>query len=192
MKNLSKSQEDITSATKKKSSNGKCCGIYGLRNKVTNKWYIGHSLNIKRRWGTYKRFDCKSQRKLHAALIEYGYDTFERNIIEECPPVSLLERVTYWTKHYDAVNNGYNCKVGGYCASEKSRKKMRDAKLGKPLSDTHKESIKNGSRPITDEQKDKMKLGTHTYNYLKDHPELWTEEFRKKYIESKRRQLKLI
>jgi excinuclease UvrABC nuclease subunit len=34
-------------------------GIYGLRNKITGKWYIGKSIDVEYRWSNYKRLNCK-------------------------------------------------------------------------------------------------------------------------------------
>jgi predicted GIY-YIG superfamily endonuclease len=32
-----------------------CCGIYGLRNKLNGKWYVGQSLDIRARLMLYRR-----------------------------------------------------------------------------------------------------------------------------------------
>lgn len=64
---------DITKSTSKKSEKKTCCGIYGLKNKINNKWYVGQSaVSIEGRWGEYKRLQCHNQPKLLNALIKYG------------------------------------------------------------------------------------------------------------------------
>ena len=106
-------------------------GIYGLRSKTTGKWYIGQSLNIKARWNKYKKLNCKSQGKLLRALTKYGYDDFEKIVLESnsSEQFKLDEREIYWIEHYDAIANGYNIRAGGSRGkfSEESRKKMSEA-----------------------------------------------------------------
>ena len=110
-------QNATTSETEKKSLNAKCCGIYGLRNKTNGKWYVGQSKrSIHSRWVEYKNVHRnKGQVKLYKALRKYGYDGFEKIILEEClPEQAILDaREDYWIRFYDSVENGYNCRYGG-------------------------------------------------------------------------------
>lgn len=112
------SQNDTTNSTEPKSSNGKCVviGIYGLRNKKTGKWYVGQSVDIYGRWDkAYRRRQCKNQRKIYNALKKYGYDAFEKVVIEECDNVDWIMdyREMYWIKSYNSIERGYNIKNGG-------------------------------------------------------------------------------
>lgn len=93
----------------------KVVGIYGLRCVVTGKWYVGQSLDIQSRMGDYRNLRCKNQRKLYYALKKYGYDGFEKSIIETCDPVEWIldYREMYWIRHLNSVENGYNLSVGG-------------------------------------------------------------------------------
>lgn len=112
-------------------------GIYGLRNKVNDKWYVGQSVDIGVRWREYRLLRCKSQPKLYNALLKYGYEGFEPQLLEECDVASLPNREEHWVKEKDSVKNGYNCKSGGYNGgkhSEETKQKLRLAKLGKPNS----------------------------------------------------------
>lgn len=112
-------------------------GIYGLRNKLNNKWYVGQSLDIDARWREYRLLRCKSQPKLYGALLKYGYEGFEPQLLEECDIASLPNREEHWVKEKDSVKNGYNCKSGGYNGgkhSEETKQKLRLAKLGNPNS----------------------------------------------------------
>jgi len=91
-------------------------GIYGLRCKSTNKWYVRQSWNVEDRWTNYyQKFKCKRQPKIYNALMKYGYDDFEKVILEEtCPSQLMLDRrEIYWSMYYDSINNGYNLRVGG-------------------------------------------------------------------------------
>ena len=74
-------------------------GIYKIIS-PTNKPYIGQSINIKKRFGQYKRFDCKNQNKLYNSLVKYGWDAHKKDILEECSIEQLNERETYWKQYY--------------------------------------------------------------------------------------------
>lgn len=128
---------DTTINTTKLSVPNVCCGIYGLQNKLKpEKWYVGQSLNIPKRWSKYDGLKCKSQRKLYNALRKYGIDAFTKVILENCERNKsiLNDRETFWVQKLDAVNLGYNLRSGGDgggIPSEESRAKMRSARLGK-------------------------------------------------------------
>lgn len=96
----------------------KIVGIYGLRCRTTDKWYVGQSWNIYSRWNrAYKRLHCKAQRKLYNALVKYGYDAFEKRIIEQCDadiPQDMLDiKESSWIQHFNSVEHGYNLSSGG-------------------------------------------------------------------------------
>lgn len=126
------SQNDTTSETKPTSSNDKCVvtGIYGLRNKTNGKWYVGQSVDIIDRWKGYKGLKCKNQRKLQYALKKYGYESFEKTVIEECDNVDWIldYREMYWIRRLDSVKSGYNLTYGGRGGerSAEARQKLRD------------------------------------------------------------------
>lgn len=113
-------------------------GIYGFRNKEKpEKWYVGQSVNIENRWNEYRLLRCKSQPKWYNALVKHGYEGFDAFILEECEAERLSEREEFWVKEKNSVENGYNCKSGGYKGgkhSEETKQKLRLAKLGKPNS----------------------------------------------------------
>jgi group I intron endonuclease len=117
MNNQNEDQNDIMPKIEKGLLKEKCkiIGIYGLRNKVNGKWYVGQSINVEERWKDYKRLKCKKQRKLYAALLKYGYDNFETVLIENCEKDynALNARETYWIQEYNSVNEGYNITFGG-------------------------------------------------------------------------------
>lgn len=90
------------------------CGIYCIRNLVTNKVYIGKSKNI------YKRihqhiYDLKNNRKhenpyLQNSWNKYGRKSFEYFVLEflEENEELVAKRELYWMKKYDSLNKGYN------------------------------------------------------------------------------------
>jgi group I intron endonuclease len=117
----------------------KIVGIYGLKNKITGKWYIGQSTNILRRFRDYKTLRCKKQPNIYFAIIKYGFDSFEKIILEECESADWIldYREIYWIKFYDSFLNGYNLTEGG-------KTNLNKQFGGKKMSAKHRESIRLG------------------------------------------------
>jgi group I intron endonuclease len=124
-------------------------GIYGLQNKLKpEKWYVGQSRNIKKRWSKYQQLDCRNQPKLYNALQKYGWEGFTRVVLEECVNdlMVLKERESYWAKHYNSVESGYNVDTPGIVRimSVETRKKLSDAHRGRKRSSEHCAAISAG------------------------------------------------
>lgn len=87
-------------------------GIYKI-NYPNGKYYIGLSVNIKRRMYEHNDFN-KAKMPCDLAIKKYGKIT-EIEILELCPEDKLGEREIYWIKYYDATNplKGYNLTEGG-------------------------------------------------------------------------------
>lgn len=68
-------------------------GIYEIRNVINNKYYIGSSKNIKKRWWRHKN-DLKNNNHnnihLQRAWNKYGKNNFIFKVIEECKIEDLL------------------------------------------------------------------------------------------------------
>lgn len=142
--NSENKQESVPSDTTKTidpmSVPNECCGIYGLRNKLNDKWYVGQSINIVKRWEGYDTMHCKSQRKLYNALVKYGVDAFDKVILEQCPSDRLNEREDYWVIEKDAIENGYNIRSGGGSRgrhSTETKRLMSVAAIGRKKSASH-------------------------------------------------------
>jgi group I intron endonuclease len=133
-------------------------GIYGLYNTLTGKWYVGQSVGIFNRWNiAYKGLRCKSQVKIYRALLKYGYEAFEKVVLETCDDVDWIldYREMYWMRHLDSVKNGYNLKSGGSRGkhSDESRRKLSDSLRAhykshppKPMSAEHRKKISDAVR----------------------------------------------
>lgn len=168
MNNQEQNQKDTTKETEKKCLSDKCgdIGIYGLKNKITGKWYVGQSItSIKNRWNEYRRINCYNQPKLINALRKYGYDAFDKVLLEECvADQSILnEREDYWIKYYDSVENGYNCRYGGANGkfSKEAKLNVKRGCLNKIQSAKWLEAMKeNGKRQrgkiVSNQTKSKM------------------------------------
>lgn len=160
-------------------------GIYGLRNKVTGKWYIGQSWNIYDRWKeAYQYLGCKNQRKIYNSLKKYGYDSFEKRIIEICSEhisqemLNLKESI--WINHFNSLSNGYNLRMGGSNGklSQESKIKMSISHKGIPLSKKHKDNMVAAKQVTSPETRKKMSLA-----HIGKKRAPFSEEHRKKLSE---------
>jgi hypothetical protein len=92
-------QSDTMRPTKKKLTKnlwidiGKKSGIYKIRNKINDKYYVGSSQNVQHRWKNHlKTLRNKTHRnsKLQNSWYKYGEECFIFELIEECPISDLL------------------------------------------------------------------------------------------------------
>lgn len=96
--------------------------IYGYRNKITGKWYVGQtSRSIEERHRSHLSSayheTCNDYNCLfHKKIREYGIENFELVLLEQVVNKSLLdEREQYWIKEKKSFvrDNGYNLTTGG-------------------------------------------------------------------------------
>jgi group I intron endonuclease len=174
-------------------------GIYGLRCKTTGKWNIGQSWDIYNRWYVaYELGHCKSQPKIYRALQKYGYDDFEKRVIEMCDPNIPQEvldlKETAWIKHFNSIEYGYNITEGGRgskgrVCTEETRQKIALANTGKKLTvETRKKMSASGKgRKKSEEHKRKISeatIGKSKRPYKRKHKRVMTQEVRNKIRES--------
>lgn len=148
----------------------KISGVYFIRNTVTNKCYVGSSVNIYRRWSTHKRELEKGVHHssyLQNSYKKYGKCSFEFLLAESSSctkKMALLE--AEWIKKLDAINNGYNVnpypyQIGLLPKSEEHKKKIGQAHLGRKLTEESKDKIRQKALgrkvgPMSEEQKKKL------------------------------------
>ena len=74
-------------------------GIYGIKNKINGKIYIGQSIKIERRWAEHKT-ELKKNKHPNQHLLnsynKYGKDNFEFLILEECEKEKLNSKEEKW------------------------------------------------------------------------------------------------
>lgn len=104
------------------------CGIYKITS-PTKRVYVGQSVNIKKRFNSYKRSSAKDHPKLSCSFQKHGIENHVFEIITECDKSKLDELEIYYIDKLDTVKNGMNCKGGGHRAtlSEFSRKKLSNS-----------------------------------------------------------------
>lgn len=138
-KTLIKSEPPVSQDTTPK----KIVGIYGLRNKINGKWYIGQSTDILQRWRDYETLRCTRQPKIYSSLLKYGFYNFEKILLEKCEKINWIldYREMYWIRAYNSFLDGYNLteggkpnlnkKYGGRNLSPEHRQKLSDGQLGR-------------------------------------------------------------
>ena len=137
--------------------------IYGARNTVNGKWYIGQTVNYKQRKHNHLRYARHNRDRcvFHAAIRKYGEDAFDWTVLEYNINThdELNEREKYWIQEKNSrIPNGYNMNAGGngtanHHQSEEVRKRISIANMGQAVSaETRKRlSIANkgkGSKPV--------------------------------------------
>lgn len=88
-------------------------GVYVIRNIVTNKVYVGSSINTRSRLVGHRRQLRKGTHPNHhlqRAWNRYGADVFVFEVLEHCSVTDRLVREQFWINTLDACNEdrGYN------------------------------------------------------------------------------------
>lgn len=117
-------------------------GIYKITNLITGDCYIGQSRNLK------KRINNHHQKGIHSKLFEdhikeYGWESFETEILEECDTEVLLEREAYYI---ELLKPTYNTIIRGRDVPKETRDKISKSLTGLKQSEEtiakRKESIR--------------------------------------------------
>lgn len=113
--------------------------LYCLENTLTDKIYIGKTVDFDRRMKEHSTGHGKA-RALHAAILKYGWQHFRVIVIEEIPVEDLDEAEAFWIAFLDTkAPNGYNLTDGGNGGktSEAAKELMREAALRNVEDGTH-------------------------------------------------------
>lgn len=111
--------------------------IYKITNRLNGKAYIGQTVqNVKDRWYRHCRKRNLSENEMNMyikrAILKYGRETFEFEVLEECDEDYLDAREISYISYYDSFNRGYNLTPGGsnggrrLKTSEEDQNKMVD------------------------------------------------------------------
>lgn len=147
------------------------CGIYGIRNLINNKIYVGKSVNIYERIRFHINKLNKKDKNDNIHLIrswhKYGRDNFEYIILENLPKDDniLKERELYWILKLKSNQRefGYNLRLDSdtkCILSEETKKRMSESKI----------------KLYSNSEYDTMK---HSHTYWKDNPEAKKEMAKK-------------
>lgn len=99
--------------------------IYKITNKINGMVYIGQTKrSLEARWKAH----CAavnsriSYFKLQKAIVEYGKESFAIEQIDVAATKDEAdEKESYWIKHYNAIENGYNTARGGKDGGRRKR-----------------------------------------------------------------------
>ena len=96
------------------------CGIYQIRNCITNKIYVGSTNNVRKRWNEHELLlgkNVHANRHLQSAYNKYCSENFIFEILEEVKDKNrLLEVEQWWITNTNCCNKniGYNlCEKAG-------------------------------------------------------------------------------
>ena len=95
-------------------------GIYKITNKITQKVYIGQSVDIRRRWTAHINIlndtnanAIEKSSAIHQSMLKYGIENFTFEIVELCSIDQLNDREKFWIQSYNSYLRGYNETIGG-------------------------------------------------------------------------------
>lgn len=97
----------------------KLSGIYCFRNVLTDKVYVGQSVDVSARKTTHLWALASGRHPnvhLQSSFLRYGADSFEFRILELAPENMLDVRERAWISFYDSTSPscGYNSETGGH------------------------------------------------------------------------------
>lgn len=158
--------------------NNENCGIYLLTNIINGKVYVGKSINIKKRFYDHAKDEYSNYKKhttpITNAIRKYGWNSFDKKIIEVCDKIFILEKETYWIRQYDALNRNKGYNVCEYSNDTTGYKHTKEARL--KMSISHKGKKKNFSKEYIEILKSRIKAvtgpGKNNPMYGKKHTEI--------------------
>jgi len=175
-------------------------GIYKILNTANNKFYIGSSGKIRRRWNEHKRMLRLGRH--HSALLQnaynkYGKESFSFSILERMSDDATYEQLCEREQYYlDTLKpfkgTGYNLirEAGGgrmgYEHTDETKRKISEALTGKTFTDEHRRRLSEAHKtrpPVSEETRKKMSeahRGKEPWNKGVAH----TEEHRRKISEA--------
>lgn len=124
--------------------------IYIIVNSINNKYYVGKTNNLKRRWQEHKKVTRggkekygKDFRVIHAAMKKHNINNFQIHILDEIENEKCAyEQEVLYIQLFDSKNKGYNESIGGtgFAAgenhpfygkspSEETKRKCHEARL---------------------------------------------------------------
>lgn len=104
-------------------------GVYSIKNKITNKQYIGSTTNLQFRLGKHfsELFLHRHRtKKLQEDFDKYGYNSFEFILLEKCSKEDLLKREVEYQKSFN-IEDLYNERITGVYVDPEYRKKLANA-----------------------------------------------------------------
>jgi group I intron endonuclease len=170
--------------------------IYVITNKINGKQYVGQTRKYYvngQKYGFNKRFNKhisssskddwhKKCRALYGAIRKYGKDKFMIELLCDCDEDELDDlEVKYISELNTLSPNGYNLTVGGGSGrrSDETRERMRQARLGKTLSEETKskisKSLSGKNHPMWGKKHSKQTLKRMSEKQTKENHPMWNK-----------------
>lgn len=146
-------------------------GIYKITS-PSKKIYIGQSIDIIKRWRSYRNLSCSCQPLLYNSLKKYGANKHKFEILCQCSREELNGLEKYYVDLFNTWDTDYGLNLrdgGGQSASlsESTREKMRLNSIGRKASEETR-------------QKFSEKMKGNTYRRGKKMSEEYVENLRKR------------
>lgn len=140
-------------------------GVYRWVNKLNNNTYVGSGLNLAKRIGEYySQSELKRNlRPIHAALLKYGYENFQLEILEYCRADELIKREQYYL---DLLNPEYNILKNAYSLIGYNHSAENIAKFKlKKITQEHKDLLSSIhlNKVVSIETRNKLSIATAEY-----------------------------
>lgn len=107
-------------------------GIYGIRNKLNQKIYVGSAVDVKKRWSTHltvlKQGKHHSHR-LQKAWDKFGQENFEWVILQKCRVENLIRYEQQWLEFYQSANSKHGYNILSIAGSPLGSKRTPEVKL---------------------------------------------------------------
>lgn len=152
--------------------------IYKLKS-PSGKVYIGQTGSFKNRMAAYRRGDCKKQRRLHAAILKYGWDNIEVEIIYRSHIDDFLDIMEInFIRYYNSAACGYNISLGGVgVGGSGMRGRKHSAETKAKMAKVHRDISDDTRKKISQAQ-----MGKNNHFFGRKH----SDETREKMAASKR------
>ena len=139
--------DEVIVSIKQKEKLPKESGIYGIRNLVNGKIYVGSSNNTNKRIENHKYYLKKNNHPndyLQRSYNKYGIENFLFYIIERCSVENLLILENQYIENFQSLNEdfGYNLKIVNREVSNSKSSKLNRDKMSAAGIKRHKEHPK--------------------------------------------------
>jgi group I intron endonuclease len=176
------------------------CGVYFIKNLITEKVYVGSSIDIFTRWSRH-RYELVNN-KHHSAKLQNSFNKHGENAFVYCLAQSAENRAMAtkieqeWIIKLNAIDNGYNVNpiannIGMMPKTEEHKKKIGLAHIGRKLSEESKDKIRKAhigkaNKPFTEETIKKMSASKLGKKPMTDDGKKRLSEYRKSTVGKKR------
>lgn len=144
-------------------------GIYKITS-PSKRVYIGQSVNIKKRFNSYKNLHCKGQTIIYNSFLKYGVNNHNFEIICECSVLELNEKERFYQDLYSSQGiNGLNCILTRTNNKTGFHSKETKDKISKTLKEKKIKPPSWNGRFHSEETKEKMSLMAKKYIKTDEH-----------------------